>query len=327
MYFIKYSILITCLFLSSYCRGQYPPPAGYTGTTAIHKDSANWVCWANAATLQAGYKDISNPSLGLVNMGLATAATGVAGEGATVSLGDGGMITLQFPYPIQNGTGPDFAVFENAFSHTFLELAFVEVSSDGQHFVRFPAISETDTNTQVNSFGAVDATKIHNLAGKYRANYGTPFDLEELVDSAGIDLQNITHIRLIDVVGSIDPSYARRDSRGIIINDPWPTPFDSGGFDVDAVGVLNANAQSAVVGIAMADFRVYPNPISNAENRIRIDFGDDAANLHAVEVYNLHGQLLLQQQLRSGQAIATTDWSSGIYIVRAGQQVLKVVKY
>ena len=57
-----------------------------------------------------------------------------------VSLGDGGSITLTFAHPLSDGTGPDLAVFENAFNDTFLELAFVEVSSDGANFVRFPAI-------------------------------------------------------------------------------------------------------------------------------------------------------------------------------------------
>ena len=54
-------------------------------------------------------------------------------------LGDDGSLVLTFPAPIADGAGPDFAVFENAFSTEFLELAFVEVSSDGTNFTRFPA--------------------------------------------------------------------------------------------------------------------------------------------------------------------------------------------
>ena len=51
------------------------------------------------------------------------------------------------------------------------------------------------------------AIDINNLAGKYRALYGTPFDLEELSDYQAINIDSITHIRVIDVVGSIKEKY------------------------------------------------------------------------------------------------------------------------
>jgi len=46
-------------------------------------------------------------------------------------------------------------------------------------------------------------------------------------------------VKVIDVIGTIDPQYASRDSFGNIVNDPYPTPFGSCGFDLDAVGVIN----------------------------------------------------------------------------------------
>ena len=54
-----------------------------------------------------------------------------------VCLGRGGVITLTFDAPIRDGAGWDFAVFENSFSDTFIELAYVEVSSNGTNFTRF----------------------------------------------------------------------------------------------------------------------------------------------------------------------------------------------
>jgi hypothetical protein len=54
-----------------------------------------------------------------------------------------------------------------------------------------------------------------------------------------LDVTRITHVRIIDVVGAIDPAFGRLDSSGRIINDPWPTAFSSSGFDLDAVGVLH----------------------------------------------------------------------------------------
>jgi hypothetical protein len=50
-------------------------------------------------------------------------------------------------------------------------------------------------------------------------------------------------VRLVDVVGTIDPQYATRDYKGRIVNDPWPTRdtiWASGGFDLTGVAVLRA---------------------------------------------------------------------------------------
>ena len=135
----------------------------------------------------------------------------------------------------------------------------MEVSSDGNHFVRFPAISLTPESPKIGTFGTLDTRKINNLAGKYRLNYGTPFNLEDLHDSAGIDVHQISHVRIIDAVGCIQNPFATYDSQGHKINDPWPTPFDTGGFDLDAIGVIHYSN----VGIEEAGrypIRIYPNP-------------------------------------------------------------------
>ena len=156
----------------------YPPIVGQPGSTAIYKDSSAFVNWVTSCKVVRGLQDVSTPTLGLANGGDSSMVIGIAGTNGVVSLGDGGSATCTFQYPIKNGIGNDFAVFENSFDDTFLELAFVEVSSDGINFVRFPSHSLTDTTLQTNTFGTTDATKINNLAGKYRGSYGTPFDLQ-----------------------------------------------------------------------------------------------------------------------------------------------------
>jgi len=154
-----------------------------------------------------------------------------------VSLGRAGSITLTFDFPIMNGIGWDFAIFENSFSDQYLELAFVAVSSNGIDFVGFDAISLT--LNPVPGFGNIDPTDIDGLAGKYRQGFGTPFDLEDLANksdvlSGDVDLMQITHIRITDIVGD----GTSMDSRGKPIYDPYPT-FGSAGFDLDAIGVSN----------------------------------------------------------------------------------------
>ncbi len=192
--------------------------------------------------VQRGLQQIDNQQLGLATFGTDTCATGAAATRGIVSLGDGGTAILTFLHPIRDDAGFDFAIFENGFEDRYLELAFVEVSTDGQRFVRFPATSLTQTAVQTDGFGYTNPTQINNLAGKYRVNFGTPFDLYELRDSAGIDIQRINFVKIIDVIGSISPNYASHDALGNIINDPFPTPFASSGFDLDAVAVLHQNS-------------------------------------------------------------------------------------
>jgi hypothetical protein len=288
----------------------FAPPAKQIGTTAIAKDSSIFVSWASAASLNRGPRDISLPSAGLAEVGNENAALGIAGSNnGVVSLGDGGSIVLSFTQAITNQKGFDFAVFENSFSNTFLELAFVEVSSDGKTFVRFPATSYSDTSTQTDAFGSTDSRMIHNLAGKYEANFGTPFDLEELKDSSKIDINQITHIKIIDVVGSLDPNYATRDIRGVMINDPWPTNFGSSGFDLDAVGVIHQ------VPLSLWSRRennsahfLYPNPALGSE---RIQFNSDADAKYTI--YNAHGAVLLSG---TGNEIQLPNIPKGVYTVQ-----------
>ncbi|MGC8866029.1 MAG: T9SS type A sorting domain-containing protein [Bacteroidales bacterium] len=220
---------------------QYPPAAGQAGSTAVRNDSSIIVAWATHCEVVRGPMDISSPEGGLASFGTPESALGFAEGNPTgvVSLGDGGSATLTFDGLIYNGPGPDFVVFENGFSDNFLEIAFVEVSSNGEDFFRFPAVSLTDTTQQVGSFGTLDPTKLHNLAGKYRAGFGTPFDLEELRDIPGLDVNAISHVKIMDAIGCTQCPYATRDAQGHLINDPWPTPFPSSGFDLDGVGVIH----------------------------------------------------------------------------------------
>ncbi len=298
---------------------QFDPAAGQPGSKAIHKDSANWICWANQCRVQRGWMNIANQGLGYVNSGIESDACGMAGEGAVLSLGDAGFATVQFPFAIKNGEGADFVVFENAFNETFLELAFVEVSSDGINFVRFPSISNSDTSVQIGTFGAVDATKIYNLAGKYRSGYGTPFDLEELKDSVGIDLQNISHVRIIDVVGSILPDFASRDSRGIIINDPWSTPFSEGGFDLDAVGVLNAQSQNSVFHISEPGFNVFPNPVAMSQGYVKFDFVNREQD--KIEIFTLTGLKIIEKNLQKNEALDISELTPASYLIKSSQGI------
>ncbi len=266
---MRVTLLITIVgfWFSSFAQGTFPGVVGDSSTDAIHKDSVIIQGWATHCSIHRGWQDITNKNLGKATVGDSSLALGKALSNGVVSLGDSGIAVLEFNGLIYDGPGPDFAVFENSFSNTFLELAHVEVSSDGQNFFRFPSSSLSDTTTQIGGFGNVDARNLHNLAGKYVAGYGTPFDLGELSATAGLDIQNISHIRIIDVIGSLTDSICSRDATARKINDPYPTPFPSSGFDLDAVGAIYMKAVG-IEAMSTLSVEIYPNP-ANSSIRIK----------------------------------------------------------
>ncbi|MBN1610273.1 MAG: hypothetical protein JW940_26835 [Polyangiaceae bacterium] len=213
----------------------YPGPVGDPASTPIALDDPSIVGWAvGCESLELGENstdpDFQDPSLAL----------GPARRSSydVVSMGDGGSITLRFDPPITDGPGWDFAVFENGFSSTFLELGYVEVSSDGINFARFDsAYLGTEPVAQ---YGNQSATLFDGLAGKYAQGYGTPFDLWLLryrpkVQSGDIDLAHITRVRIVDIIGD----GSAEDSFGNPIYDPYPGA-ETAGFDLDAVAVIHA---------------------------------------------------------------------------------------
>jgi len=172
-----------------------------------------------------------------------------------------GRITLSFTETIRDQNGYDFVVFENSFyfdeNQYFCELGYVEVSSDGVNFARFPSVSLT--GGRVGAYGMIDITNVYNLAGKHINSgdefTGTPFDLSEITNepnvAAGlVDLNNILYVRIVDIPGSGDfrdnarklvdpctwPNWGYYDTNHPIY-DAWVT-YDSGGFDLEAIGVL-----------------------------------------------------------------------------------------
>lgn len=305
--------LIFFLFCSSAAFAQYAPGVGVAGTTAMKSDSSAFVAWATGSHVQPGYQDISNASLGYANVGDSTSVIGIGGTSGIVSLGDGGNAIVRFLHPIINGPSWDFAVFENAFDDSFLELAFVEVSSDGINYYRFPASSLTDTSVQTGSFDSTDPTLINNLAGKYRAMYGTPFDLNEMTGISGLDVNAVHFVKIVDVVGSINPQYASYDTAGRAVNDPWPTAFGSGGFDLDAVGVIH---HDPLAGIAENDLaiqlQVYPNPCPQSTVlNVNLNSADEVL---LVRIYASDGRKVMESTTTQ---LNVSTLGKGIYVLEA----------
>jgi len=316
---MKYYCLIFLYLCSLYpVFAQFPPAAGQTGTTAIHAESSCFIDWAMQIIVERGYVNIADTGFFANGSNIATYgndwnAVGKANN-EVVSLGDKGYAIATFQYPIVNGDGWDFAVFENALNDTFLELAFVEVSSDGVHFFRFPAVSLTQTDIQTSGFGLTDPVKIHNLAGKYRAMYGTPFDLDDIEDNALLDKNYVTHVKIIDVGGSIHPDFASFDIHDNIINDPFPTPFHTGGFDLDAVGVIHNTFSSGLMRANQTLLRIYPNP-SNGLFSIITD--KDFSNMN---IYDSYGSIKYSASIDIKSIIDISHLKNGLYLIELYNQ-------
>ena len=226
-----------------------------------------------------------------------------------------GRITLVFDDAIRNGRGYDFAVFENAFVSLYntaggsvagkmlAELGYVEVSSNGVDFVRFPSVSLTPG--PVGMYGTIEISDIHNLAGKHpNANglcTGTPFDLtdvaeDSLVTDGLVDINDIRYVRIVDIPGSgdfldeatafIDPATWPIWGRyaGVhAVYDAWVT-FGSGGIDVEAVGVLNEQEYEADIDlngvVDMFDYALFASTWASRFGQskwiARCDLADDS---------------------------------------------------
>lgn len=317
---IKNHLISFLILISGIISGNaqsYPPAAGFLGSDAIHKDSSVFIDWASEIVeVSRSYMDIAFPETGFVSYGEESYALGIADGIGVVSLGDNGSAVLSFNYPIMNGEGPDFAIFENAFflndtsENAFLEFAFVEVSSNGDEYIRFPAYSEIQTETQIGSFTHLNARYVHNLAGKCTALYGTPFDLDDLSDISGgtsVDLNEIRYVKIVDVIGTIDESYASYDSKGNIINDPYPTPFVSGGFDLDAIGVIN-NTQNTLE--FKNNIKIIPNPASDF-----INIHKSGNTEFTIQIFDSSGVLV--SETRNQTKIYIKNLRVGLYIVKS----------
>jgi hypothetical protein len=297
-------LVMLCGMTSIYA--QFPDRVGMPGSDAIPAVQLG-LKWGVACQVKPGFLSIENQNAGKVSIDDVRKAIGIADQ-EVISLGDGGIATMIFAQPITDGPGPDFAIFENSFEDYFLELAFVEVSSDGVHFVRFPSTSLTSSAKQIGPFDRIpDVRKLHNLAGKYRAGFGTPFDLLELKDSLGIDIKSITHVRVIDVIGSIDPRFASYDAQGNIINDPWPTQFPTCGFDLDAIAVINEKVDE------ISSIQVAPNPVqASADGLARVIQG-----MQTFDVYTMEGVWV--SHVNDG-IIQVSGLSAGLYLMRGIEQ-------
>lgn len=232
--------------------------------SALFLASAPVVAQAQFATQVVAFNTNGNAGGGVFQpnntLGAPNGAGGGAGAVTVHSLGVGGDLELAFAVNLVDGPGADLLVAENPFitavGQVYGELMFVEVSSNGTDYARFPSrfFGGDGSSFAINSVGFVSG-----LAGQtpvYTHPNAPNIDPQDLVEAGGdafdladlrthplviagrVDLNAIARIRLVDVV-----SGQSIDSRGRTILDP-----SSGSADVDAVTLLNHSGNIAPRG-------------------------------------------------------------------------------
>ena len=136
----------------------------------------------------------------------------------------------------------------------------------------------------------------------------------------------MTHIRVVDVVGSLQSAYTQRDADGNKINDPWPTPFPSSGFDLDALGIIHQNTtitySSATENLS---FNLYPNPAKKS-GAIYVE-GTVGSTVGNIKVTDVSGKVHIQHTFQSSMQLSGLN--TGVYFIHlttdAGTAVKRLV--
>lgn len=256
-------------------RESYPGRPGIEGSdsNAISQDDVLIAGWAVKASSYVPGADVA------ANWQVPINGAGPANQGL-LPTGNGGEVTMTFAAPIIDGDGPGFAVFENGFYQNnssellFIEYGWVEVSTDGETFVRFDNSSQWPD--PVGAFAFADPRTVNGIAGRDGAGWGTPFDLSTLknkreVRDGTLDLNDINFVRIVDIVGASDypnEGDVYLDSFGRQIFDTHLT-VGSGGFDLTGIAALNVGeAYSYTEGVcskfesgvtAVIDFAGFPD--------------------------------------------------------------------
>ena len=313
---MKYFLLSIVVLISANCFAQFAPQAGLAGSNAIYKLSNDFIAWGDSCTITRGWVNITDTTLGKISNGVEADAKYMA-DNSVISLGDGGEAIYYFSNPIVNGTGFDFAIFENGFRNpldsnlAYIELATVEVSEDGITYYNFAPECNFDSSIQIAGTGEyMDCRKINNLAGKYVSTYGTPFELDELSMQFGLDVNNIHFVKINDVIGTINDSLCNRDFWGNKINDPYPTDFQTGGFDLDAIGIIHQKYPTGMNETNITSTIIFPNPTSNS---IRITTSNTIA---IATIYSFDGKIAQRNTCLKNNLIELEQLSKGNYYLQ-----------
>lgn len=178
----------------------------------------------------AGFGQDSFPQIVL---GMPKGTGPMMGSLDVLSLGKNGDITLVFLDEIMvDGPGSDLAVFENPFfiggnsNNIYLEVAFVEISTEGSLFIPYPF----EFDSTIHPVG--NPARYKGLAGVWPVNSNEGIPDPRNSDSSGGDFFDLSEVRL-------------ENARFVRIIDAGDSIYDGGwdkgaaGFDLDAIVAIH----------------------------------------------------------------------------------------
>jgi len=214
-----------------------------------------------------------------------------------VSLGlSGEIIVGAKKFYVVDGEGPDFIIFENAFSNlsgnrVFVEPGIVSVSQDGINFVEFPY----DPNT-LEGLAGLNWTNGDADHFDYTVSGGDAFDL------ATVGLDSITHIKIKDtslIANSLPTSHKY-----------WSPVAMLNGFDLDAVVLLNIKPIISTISENENDKNIQ---ISEQNNLIIIS----AFQKTNIKIYDILGNELLNKIGAKFLLLDKFKFKNGVYFLVA----------
>ena len=107
----------------------------------------------------------------------------------------------------------------------------------------------------------------------------------------------------------------------LIVNDPYPTPFSSSGFDLDAIGIIHStlalNENSFIKSV------VYPNPSTGL-------FQIDSEFIGLFLVTNIQGKIITEGALLNNLELDLSQFDNGLYylnmISKGSKEQIKLYK-
>lgn len=145
--------------------------------------------------------------------------------------------------------------------------------------------------------------------GDDHANFKLDSDGEDLflVDSTGTILDQVSFYGLED-----DIAYARSPNGSGLFATVTPTPEAYNDGEKVTLSISESKPGKLVI---------YPNPV-----RQTLFLVNDQATASEIQILSLTGQLITQFQIKSGiNEVDVSSWTTGIYFVRSGDQVQRLV--
>ena len=125
------------------------------------------------------------------------------------------------------------------------------------------------------------------------------------------------------MVGSLNPRFASYDTANRKINDPWPTPFPSSGFDLDAIGVIHEQPLAGINKIISNQFIKGPNPIRQNET---LHIQTENSEFSQLDILNCQGALVQHVYLENtGLTLLYDTLPAGLFFIHLQGNISSIV--